>query len=92
MDMGTFAHFLGHARRAVASIGNVCVCLFVCHTFVPPLSSGITQQWELESSFRFFVVITGCNDNDNMMLVVELVLVFVVNFAMNNMVFRAMNE
>ena len=40
----------------------------------------------------FVVVITGCNDNDSMMLVVELVLVFVVNFAMNNMVFRAMNE
>jgi hypothetical protein len=38
------------------------------------------------------VVITGCNDNDNMMLVVELVVVFMVNFAMNKMVFRGMNE
>ncbi len=36
-----------------------------------------------------FVVITGCNDNDNM---VELVVVFVVNFVMNKMVFRVMNE
>ncbi len=63
----------------------------VCHTFIPP-SSGITQQREIESSFRLFVVITGCNDNDNMMLVVNLVVVFVVNFAMNNMVFRVMNE
>ena len=40
----------------------------------------------------FFVVITGCNDNDIMMLVVELVVVFVVNYAMNKMVFRVMNE
>ena len=39
-----------------------------------------------------FVVITGCNDNDNMMLVVELVVVFMVNFAMNKMVFRGMNK
>ena len=40
----------------------------------------------------FFVVITGFNDNDNMMLVVELVVVVAVNFAMNKMVFRVMNE
>ena len=40
----------------------------------------------------FFVVITGFNDNDNMMLVVYLVVVFMVNFAMNKMVFRVMNE
>ena len=39
-----------------------------------------------------FVVITGFNDNDNMMLVVELVVVFMVNFSMNKMVFRVMNE
>ena len=39
-----------------------------------------------------FVVITGCNDNDNMMLVVKFVVVFMVNFAMNKMVFRVMNE
>ena len=32
--------------------------------------------------------ITGCNDNDNMMLVVNLAVVFVVNFAMNKMRFR----
>ena len=37
-------------------------------------------------------MITGCNDNDNMMLVVELVVVFMVNFAMNKMVFRGMNK
>ncbi len=36
----------------------------------------------------FFVVITGFNDNDNMMLVVDSVVVFVVNFAMNKMRFR----
>ena len=34
------------------------------------------------------MVITGCNDNDNMMLVVELVVVFMVNIAMNKMRFR----
>ncbi len=39
-----------------------------------------------------FVVITGFYDNDNMMLVVELVVVFVVNFAMNKIVFRVMNK
>ncbi len=33
-------------------------------------------------------MITGFNDNDSMMLVVELVVVFVVNFAMNKMRFR----
>ena len=38
------------------------------------------------------MVITGCNDNANMMLVVELVVVFMVNFAMNKMVFKVMNE
>ena len=37
-------------------------------------------------------MITGCNDNANMMLVVELVVVFMVNFAMNKMVFKVMNE
>ena len=42
--------------------------------------------------FFFVVVITGFNDNDNMMLVIELVVVFVVNFAMNKMVFRVRNE
>ncbi len=56
--------------------------MYVC------LSSGITQQQELESSFRLFVVITGCNGNDNMMLVVELVVVFAVNFFINKMRFR----
>ncbi len=35
-----------------------------------------------------FLVITGFNDNDNMMLVVKLVVVFVVNFTMNKMRFR----
>ena len=39
-----------------------------------------------------FVLITGFIDNDNMMLVVDLVVVFVVNFAINKMVFRVMNE
>jgi len=39
-----------------------------------------------------FVVITGCNDNDNMMSVVKLVVVFMMNFAMNKMMFRVMNE
>ena len=38
-----------------------------------------------------FVVITGFNDNDNM-IVVELVVVFMVNFVMNNMRFRVMKE
>ena len=38
------------------------------------------------------VVITGCNDNDNMMSVVKLVVVFMMNFAMNKMMFRVMNE
>ena len=65
------------------------VCL---SAFILPLSSGITQQRELESSFRFFVVITWFNDNDNMMLMVDLVVVFMVNFSMNNMAFRVMNE
>ncbi len=37
----------------------------------------------------FFVVI---NDNDNMMLVVELLVFFVVNFAMNKIRFRVMKE
>ncbi len=37
------------------------------------------------------MVITGCNGNDNMMLVVKLVVVFVVNFAMNKMRFRVDN-
>ena len=36
----------------------------------------------------FFVVISGFNDNDNMMLVIEFVVIFVLNFAMNKMVFR----
>ena len=40
----------------------------------------------------FFVVITEFNDNSNMMLVVELMVVFMMNFAMNKMVFREMNE
>ncbi len=52
-----------------------------CPTFVLPLSSGITKQRELESSFRLFVVITAFTDNVSMMLVVELVVVFMVNFA-----------
>ena len=39
-----------------------------------------------------FVVITWFNDNGNMILVVELVVVFVVNFAMNKMRFRVMKE
>ena len=39
-----------------------------------------------------FVVITGCNDNDNMMLVVELVMVFLVNFAMVKVVIKWMDE
>ncbi len=34
------------------------------------------------------MVITGFNDNDNMMLVIKLVEIFVVNFAMNKMRFR----
>ena len=62
------------------------------YLLIAHLSSGITRQRELETSFRFFVVITGCNDNDNMMLVVKFVVVFMVNFAMNKMVFRVMNE
>ena len=62
------------------------------YLLIAHLSSEITRQRELETSFRFFVVITGCNDNDHMMLVVELVMVFMVNFAMNKMVFRVMNE
>ena len=33
-------------------------------------------------------MVAGFNDNDNMMLVVELVVVFVVNFAMIKMRFR----
>ena len=33
-------------------------------------------------------MITGCKNSDNMMLVVELVVVFVVNFALNKMRFR----
>ncbi len=33
-------------------------------------------------------MITGFNDNDNMMLLVNLVVVFVVNFVMNKMRFR----
>ena len=40
----------------------------------------------------FLVVITGFNDNDNMMLVVEMVVVFVVNFAMSKMRFRVTKE
>ena len=39
-----------------------------------------------------FVVIIGFYDNANMMLVVELVVVFVVNFAMNKMSFRVKKE
>ena len=39
------------------------------YLLIAHLSSEITRQRELETSFRFFVVITGCNDNDNMMLV-----------------------
>ncbi len=46
----------------------------------------------MKSSFHLFVVITGCKDNDNMMLVVELVVVFVVNFTMNKMRFRVKKE
>ncbi len=40
----------------------------------------------------FFVMITRFNDNYNTMLVVKLVVVFVMNFAMHKMVFRAKNE
>ena len=39
----------------------------------------------------FFVVITGFNEDDNLMLVVQVV-VFVMNFAMNKMRFRVMKE
>ena len=39
-----------------------------------------------------FVVITGCNENGNMMLVIELVVVFIVNFAMDKIMFMEMNE
>ncbi len=35
---------------------------------------------------------THFNDNDKMMLMVDLVMVFMVNFAMNKMVIRVMNE
>ena len=35
-----------------------------------------------------FMVITGFNDDDNMILVAKLMVVFLVNFAMNNMKFR----
>ena len=38
------------------------------------------------------MVVTWCNGNDNMMLVVDVVVVFVMNFTMNKMVFRVMNE
>ena len=84
----------------MASIGDVYVCmyvcmyvcLFVCHTFIPSLSSAITPQQDIESWFRFIVMITGCNDNDNIMSVVKLVVVFMMNFAMNKMMFRVMNE
>ncbi len=37
-------------------------------------------------------MITGFNNNDNMMLMVQLVMVFVVNFIMNKIVFMEMNE
>ena len=39
-----------------------------------------------------FVVITGCNENGNMMLVIKLVVVFIVNFAMDKIMFMDMNE
>ena len=39
-----------------------------------------------------FVVITGCNENGNMMLVIKLVVVFIVNFAMDKTMFMEMNE
>ncbi len=48
--------------------------------FVLPLSSGITEQQGLESLFCLFVLLTGYNDNN--MPVVNLVVVFVVNFPM----------
>ncbi len=54
----------------------------------------MSRSYLMNESFNlhsiFFVVITGFNDNDNIMLVVNLVVVFMVNFAMNNMVFRVM--
>ena len=37
-------------------------------------------------------MITGCKDSDNMMLVVELVVVFVVNFAMVKVVIKGVEE
>ena len=46
----------------------------------------------LDRSRPCFVVITGFNDNDNMMLVVNLVVVFVVNFAMTKVAFRVVVE
>ena len=46
----------------------------------------------LDHSRPCFVVITGFNDNDNMTLVVNLVVVFMVNFAMTKVAFRVVVE
>ena len=52
----------------------------------------ISKQPDLQSLFCLFVMITGCKDSDNMMLVVKFVVVFVVNFAMVKVVLKAVEE
>ena len=68
---------------------NVCVfvCLFV---FVSDIMSYLGTKCPLQVDCNISVI-TGYNDNDDTMPVVELMVVFMVNFAMNQMVLRVMN-
>ena len=56
-SMNLHSVFLGHARRAVASIGDVSVCMYIYHTFVPSLSSAITLLPLTESTQIFCVTL-----------------------------------
>ena len=60
--------------------------------FLPPPSKLEYLRNKSSNLHSVFVMITGFNDNGNIMLVVDLVVVFVVNFAMNKMVSRVMNK
>ena len=82
-------------------MGTTCMCMHVCTFFVRwtlalrslYVCRGGIKAWPTDRDrSNFFVLITGFNDNDNMMLVVDLVVVFVVNFALNKMRFRVMKE
>ncbi len=70
----------------------MCVCVCVCVRFGPLSFKCNNSATRAQMLIPSFMVITGCDNNDNRILLVELVVIFMVNFAINKMVFRVMND